>query len=353
MNTLTVNRRAFLRVTAIAGGGMLIASYVQPIADLAALTRPLDDFTPNAFIRIGADGSVTVIAKNPEIGQGVKTMLPMIIADELGVDWKVVKIEQALSDQAKYGRQFAGGSQATPTNWDDLRRMGAAGRQLLVSAAALTWGVAESECSAASGTVTHKPSGRKLGYGALAAKAATLPVPDPKTVQLKDPKDFTIIGTPQKGVDTPAIVTGKPLYGIDVKLPGMLYAMYEKCPVFGGKVKTANVDAVKAEPGVKHAFVVEGVGTSLNGLLSGVAIVADNWWLAKKARERLEVTWDEGPTASHSSVEYARKAAELGQGPAARTLRKDGDVDAALKGAAKTVEAAYFYPFISHATLES
>ena len=283
MSTLTVSRRAFVRVSAIAGGGMLLASYVQPVTDLAALETPLDEFTPNAFIRIGADGSVAVIAKNPEIGQGVKTMLPMIIADELGVDWKIVKVEQALSDQTKYGRQYAGGSTATPNNWDELRRMGAVARQMLVAAAALTWGVAEAECSAASGVVTHKPSGRTLGYGALTARAATLPVPDLKTVALKDPKAFTIIGTPQKGVDTPAIVTGKPLYGIDVTVPGMLYAVYEKCPVFGGKVKSANLDAVKAEPGVRHAFVVEGVGTSLNGLLGGVAVVADTWWAAKKA----------------------------------------------------------------------
>ena len=352
MSTLTVNRRTFVRVTAIAGGGMLLASYLEPITGLANAETPLDDFTPNAFIRIGADGTVTIIAKNPEIGQGVKTMLPMIIAEELGVDWKNVKIEQALSDQAKYGRQFAGGSTATPNHWDELRQVGAAGRQMLVAAAALTWGVAESECSAASAVVTHGPTGRKLKYGELVTKAATLTPPDLKTVTLKDPKNYTIIGTPQKGVDTPAIVTGKPLYGIDVKVPGMLYAVYEKCPVFGGKVKSANLDVVKAQPGVKHAFTVEGVGTSLNGLLGGVAVVADTWWAAKKAREKLEVQWDEGPTATHSSAWYARRAAELAQGPAARTLREDGDVDAALKGAAKTVEAAYFYPFISHATLE-
>ncbi|MSR06143.1 MAG: xanthine dehydrogenase family protein molybdopterin-binding subunit [Gemmatimonadetes bacterium] len=351
-STLPVSRRSFLRVTAIAGGGMLIASYVQPIADLAALTGSLEDFTPNAFIKIGADGSVTITAKNPEIGQGVKTMLPMIIADELGVDWKAVKVEQGLFDPVAYGRQAAGGSTATPTNWDNHRRVGAAARQMLIAAAALTWGTPADECSAASGIVTHRPSGRKLTYGALAAKAATLAVPDLATVTLKDPKDFTIIGTPQKGVDTPSIVTGKPIFSIDVKVPGMLFAVFQKCPVFGGKVKSANLDVVTAQPGVKHAFVVEQVGTSLGGLLGGVAVVADSWWLAKQAREKLEVTWDEGPTASHSSVEYARKAAELAQGPAARSLRKDGDVDAALKGAAKTVEAAYFYPFLSHATLE-
>src|SRR3989442_1670726 len=297
MTTLTVNRRAFLRVTAIAGGGMLLASYFEPFTSLAGATTPLDGLTPNAFIKIGADGSVTIIAKNPEIGQGVKTMLPMLIAEELGVDWKDVKVELAPTvDAAKYGRQFAGGSTATPNNWDELRRVGAAGRQMLVSAAALTWGVPDTECAAASGVVTHHPSGRKLKYGDLTAKAATLTPPDLKAVTLKDPKDFTVIGTRQKGVDTPAIVTGKPLYGIDVKVPGMLYAVYEKCPVFGGKVKSANVDAVKGELGVKHAFVVEG-GTALNGLLGGVAIVADTWWAARKARPNLPQAWAEGATA--------------------------------------------------------
>src|SRR5947207_7366554 len=251
--TVRVDRRQFLRVTALAGGGILLGSYLDSLDATAAYAASTGsgaaEFVPNAFIRITPDGAVTIIAKNPEIGQGVKTMLPMIVADELGVDWKVVKVEQALFDPVAYGRQAAGGSTATPTNWDNHRRVGAAGRQMLLSAAALTWGVPLDECSAASGVVTHRPSKKTLAYGALAAKAATLPVPDLASVVLKDPKDFTIIGTPQKGVDTPSIVTGKPLYSIDTKVPGMLYAVFQKCPVFGGKVKSANLDVVKAEPG--------------------------------------------------------------------------------------------------------
>jgi isoquinoline 1-oxidoreductase beta subunit len=349
MKTIAVSRRSFLRVTAMAGGGMMLMSYLPPVGDLAAAEAV--DFIPNAFIRIGADGAVTIMAKNPEIGQGVKTMLPMLIADELEVDWEQVTIEQALSDQAKYGRQFAGGSTATPTNWDELRRVGAAARQMLIAAAAATWAVPEADCFAASAAVTHRPSGRKLGYGELTARAATLTPPALASVQLKNPRDFKIIGTSRRGVDTPAIVTGKPLYGIDVKVPGMLHAVFEKCPVFGGKVAGANLDLVKAQPGVRDAFVVEG-GTALNGLLGGVAIVADTWWAARTARQQLRVTWNEGATAAQDSELFARRASEIARQPAARTLRRDGDVDAALRGAAAVVESAYFYPFISHATLE-
>jgi len=357
MHTTTLaalDRRSFLRVTGLAGGGLLLGLYLKSGPRLfaaAAAEESTTDFAPNAFIRITPDGIATIMAKNPEVGQGVKTSLPMIVADELDVDWRNVRVEQALSEPKLYGAQFAGGSLSTPMNWDGLRRAGAAAREMLVRAAAQTWGVPESECATEAGTVIHRPSGRKLSYGALAATAAKLPPPDPATLRLKDPKDYTIIGRAIPGVDNPAIVTGKPLFGIDVQLPGLRYAVYEKCPVFGGKVVSANLDRVRALPGVRAAFVLDG-GRDLQGLLGGVAIVADTWWDAQSARRQLRVTWDEGPAAAQGTDDFARRAADLGPKPGAVTLRNDGDVAAGLQGAAHVVAAAYAYPFIAHANLE-
>jgi isoquinoline 1-oxidoreductase beta subunit len=345
--TMRMSRRLFLQVSAAAGGGIILgACWNRAGADGTGAADQL-----NTFIRIGTDGMVTIVAQNPEIGQGVKAMLPMLIAEELDVEWKNVRIEQGPLDTDKFQNQYAGGSTATPNHWLPMRRVGAAGRAMLVSAAAQTWGVPEGECQTRAGAVTHRPTGRRLPYGELVTRAATLAAPDLESVRLKDPKDFTLIGTGVPNVDNRAIVTGKPLYGIDVTMPGMLHAVFEKCPVFGGKVASANLDEVRALPGVRHAFVVEG-GTALNGLLGGVAIVADQWWAAESARRHLRVTWNEGATADQGSEGFARRAAELAAQPAQRALRHDGDVERALAGATATVRAEYAYPFLSHASLE-
>ena len=353
MSPIALDRRAFLKISALAGGGMVIAAYLDP-SDLLAQGRqggpPAPPLTPDAYIRIAPDGVVTIMAKNPEIGQGVKTMLPMLIADELDVDWKDVRVEQADLDTTKYSGQSAGGSNATPSNYEAMRRVGATARAMLVAAAAETWSVPAAEITTASGRVQHAASKRTVGYGQLAAAAAKITPPDPATVRLKDPKEFKIIGQPIANVDNASIVTGRPLYGIDFSMPGMLFAVYQRCPVHGGKPVSANLDAIKKLPGIKHALLLQGAETGAP--YGGVAIVADSWWLAESARKQLQVTWNEGPGAAQSSAGFLARAKELSGQPAQRPLRTDGDVATALKGAAKVVEAEYAYPFLNHAPLE-
>ncbi|MFL6674392.1 MAG: molybdopterin cofactor-binding domain-containing protein [Massilia sp.] len=344
------SRRHFLRQSAVGGGALVLGLHGEGL--LAAVTRPVDGatFAPNAFIRIDARGLVTLVSKQPEIGQGIKTSLPMVIAEELEVDWKDVRIVQGDLDPV-YGGQGAGGSTSTPNNYNDFHRLGATARTILVQAAAQGWGVPASECTAAHGAVVHAASKRKLGYGALVAAAARLPVPDVKEVTLKDPSAFRLLGTRVGGVDNPAVVSGKPLFGIDVQLPGMLYAVYAKCPVFGGKPVSFNAAEIKAMPGVQDAFIVDGT-SNLNGLRPGVAIVANSTWAAFRARKQLKVEWDEGAGAGDSWAGFAAQAQAAARKPGASVMRKDGDPGAAFAGAAKTVEAAYSYPFISHASME-
>ncbi|WP_079434048.1 molybdopterin cofactor-binding domain-containing protein [Zoogloea sp. LCSB751] len=350
----SAGRRNFLRQSALASGGLVLGFYLNGTTQaVERLEKPAAGgagFKPNAFIRIGHDGVVTLVSKQPEIGQGIKTSLPTVIAEELEVSWKDVRIVQGDLDPA-YGRQSAGGSTSTPTNYEDFRRLGAAARLMLVEAAARSWKVPVGECFAGDSAVHHRPSKRRLGYGQLVDAAAALPVPDPKNVQVKDPKDFKLLGKRIGGVDNHQVVTGQPLFGIDTQLPGMLYAVYEKSPVFGGKVRSANLDAIKALPGVKDAFVIAGTD-ELRGLLPGVAIVAESTWAAWSARKQLQVDWDEGRFANQSWAGFVAEAQRLSGQAGGTVLRRDGDVGAALAGAAKTVEAAYSYPFISHASFE-
>jgi isoquinoline 1-oxidoreductase beta subunit len=333
-----LDRRGFIKISALAGGGILVGTYFRfGAASALAETAPAAaaNFAPNAFISIAANGTVTLIAPNSEMGQGAKTALPMIIAEELDVPWDKVTISQGDLNPA-YGRQAAVGSGSTPGNYGPLRQAGATARAMLVEAAAQTWGVPAAECTTENGAVLHRASGRHLGYGELAAKAATLPVP--ADVTLKDPNDFKLLGTRVPGVDNEKIVTGQALFGIDQTLPGMVYAAYVKCPVFGGKVASANVDEVKKLPGVRDAFVLDGI----NGLTPGVAIVAGSTWLAFTAAQKLKIQWDQGPGVSQGSEAMAKQAEAFGQ----------ADPGAALPVGATAIEAAYHYPFLAHATLE-
>ena len=358
---MQVNRRHFLQLGALAGGGLALALYEQrPLLAQGGWRGP--DLSPRAFIHIPPSGPITIMAKNPEIGQGVRTSLPMMIAEELDVAWSQVRVEQAMLDQAVYGGQAAGGSMSTPLNWDPLRRVGAAGRALMITAAAKRWRVPASECQTSAGTVKHAPSGRSFTYGELASDCAKLPLPDESSLKLKDPKDYTIVGKPTTDVDMPKMLTGKPLFGIDVRIPGMLYAVYHKCPVLGGTVRKVNLEQIRKMPGVRHAFIVAGKMTtgpvmpSDPGLEPGLAIVADTWWQAQAARLTVDVEWDMpagSPTAAQqSSEEFEKRAAALLQQTPSNIVRAYGDVDGALGSAAKTVEAVYSYPFLSHGQLE-
>ena len=342
-----LSRRAFMTVS-LAAGGAFVANFVLPGSALAQ-SGAAPSLT--AYVRIDPDGRITILAKDPEVGQGVRTSLPRIIAEELDADWAKVIVEQAPLDNKTFGRQVAGGSRSTPTNWMPLRRAGAAARQMLVAAAAQRWGVSADSCITEPGIVVHKASNRRLSYGQLAADAARRPVPALDQVVLKDPATFRLIGQPAAGVDNAKIVTGQPLFGIDTRLPGMKYAVFSKCPVFGGRVKQADLKSALAVPGVSHAFIVEG-REAPEGLSPGVAIVADSWWTANKTRPLLAVQWDEGDFTGQDSASFAARAAALRTQPPQRLLLKTGDADTAMARAVKTVEASYSYPFIAHAPLE-
>ena len=355
-----VSRRAFLTAT-VTGGALLLDVCFRGMSAAATARSPVTDVAMplNAYIRIAPDGIVTLISKIPEIGQGIKTGLPMILAEELDVDWKNVRVETAIIDPLHYGGQSAGGSRSIFLNYDAMRRAGAAGRRMLVTAAAQTWGVGESECTTAAGMVTHEPTGRQLSYGQLAAKAGTVPPPDLQKVKLKDPKDFKIIGTPVGGIDSPLIVQGKPIFGIDVTVPGMRYAVIERCPVHAGKIIAANLDEIKQLAGVLNAFIIRAADPGKPpyshmtvGLVDSVAIVATSWWQANQALSHLKVKWDEGPAAAYDSPGFARQAHELSTQAPVVTVRSDGDFKGAYGRAARKIEALYTVPFLAHATME-
>lgn len=347
---LTLDRRALLKAGALAGGGLMLTASL-PMVARAATGASAEPAMLTAYIKIAPDNSITIVGKNPEIGQGIKTMLPMLIAEELDADWdSQVRIEQAKFDPQKYGFQFAGGSFATPMNWLPMRQTGAAAREMLIAAAAQRWGVAPSSLRAEKGRIVDA-SGRSLTFGEVAEDAAKMPVPDLAKVKLKDAKDFSIIGRAIGGIDSPRIVRGEPIFGVDTQLPGMKYAAFERAPTFGARLVSANLDAAKAVPGVEDVIVMKG-GDNPELLIDGVAVIASNWWVANKARKQLQIEWDNGEWGSHSSAGYDARAKELFAQPPMTELGKSGDVDAAFGSAAKVLEAEYFYPFLAHVPME-
>ncbi len=342
-----LTRRSFIAASLAGGAALTFEAHVA----LAAGPGVSDAAVLNAFIRIMPDNTVIIGAKNPEIGQGIKTMLPMLLADELDVSWEQVRIEQTDANEKAYGVQVAGGSTATPTNWLPARQAGAAARSMLVSAAAAQWGVAASSLKTSAGRVIDAAGGRSATYASLAKAAAAQPVPDLAKVALKKPDEFTIIGTPKSGVDTPKIVRGEPLFGIDTRLPGLLHAAMVKCPVIGGSLVSYDDSAVKSARGVV-AVVPISSGQCPAGKQDAVAIVGTSWWTVQKLREKLAVTWDTAAQQGFSTVLYAKQAAEAFAKAPDLSLFKAGDADAALARAAKVVTADYSYPFLAHATLE-
>src|SRR5213079_1450328 len=287
-----VTRREFLEAAGVAGAGLVIGFHLPAAGRArAAAAAP---FAPNAWLRIGADESVLVVVDRSEMGQGVTTSLPMLLAEELEADWSKVRIESAPADKAytnpMFGMQGTGGSTSVRAAYTPLRKAGAAAREMLLTAAAESWAVDKAACRAEKGAVIHTPSNRRLTYGQLVAKAATVPLPG--DVPLKDPKDWKILGTRVKRLDSPPKVDGSAQFGIDAKAPGLLVAVVARSPVFGGTVKSFDAAQAKTVPGVKHVVQIS----------TGIAVVADGYWSAKKGRDALTVTWDEGPTGSVSST---------------------------------------------------
>jgi len=340
---INMSRRDFLKTSALIGGG-LILGFSLPLREsfYAAATPSAAPFTPNAFIRISADDVVTIIINKSEMGQGVYTSLPMLVAEELECDWSKVRVESAPVapeyNHTAFGIQLTGGSTSVSSEWERLRKVGAAAREMLVAAAAGMWKVDKPSCRAENGRVIHS-SGKKLTYGQLAEKAASMPVP--KEVRLKDPSRFKIIGRSLKRLDTPEKTSARAIFGTDIAVPGMLIAVVARPPVFGGKVKTFNAGKAKTVPGVKAVAQID----------SGVAVIADSFWSAHLGRETLEVVWDEGSLATFDTQSQREQYAELAKKPGAVAAQR-GDFRTAIAKVTKRIEAVYEVPYLAHAPME-
>jgi isoquinoline 1-oxidoreductase beta subunit len=356
-----VSRRAFLKTSGGTGASLVLGFYWRLRADASASASPASgtSFAPNAWLEIASDGEIKIWCGKSEMGQGVRTSLPMIVAEELCCDWQRVRVVQADLD-AKYGNQLTGGSLSVRTSFESLRKAGASAREMLISAAAAQWNVPRSECRAESSFVTHAPTQRQLAFEKLlVAASAFQPPADPP---LKKPSDFTLIGKPTRRTDCAAKVTGAAKFGLDTRVPGMLVASIERSPVYGGTPRRFNADEVKSAPHVRavlevksahltHQFGETSGPGSRNYSCAGVAVVADSTWAAMQARKLLKVEWNEPASASESTASLREKMLRLASEPGA-VIRSDGDFDKAHAVAATKIEAVYEVPFLAHATME-
>ncbi len=340
MSGATITRRAFLKTVSAGGAALVLAIHLPSrlFADGPDDETP-PEFVPGAFLRIGADGVVTIVVARSELGQGAHTAMPMLVAEELEADWALVRVEPALAHPDRYGDMTTGGSTSVRRGWEPLRRAGAAAREMLIGAAAREWAVARAECHAERGFVIHAPSGRRRAYGSLVAAAAGEPVPqDPP---LKAPAAWRLIGRDLPRLDAPDKASGRAVFGLDVRRPGQLTAAVARCPVFGGRAVAWDEAAARAVPGVRAVVPVS----------TGVAVVADSTWAAFRGRDALGVSWDEGEHAGLDSEELRRRFAALADGEG-RVLRDEGDFAAGFAAAARRLEATYELPFLAHAPLE-
>ena len=354
----TLSRRAFFKVSGVAGGGLTLGMALG-IRPAAAQNEASGDAVISPYVQIKPDGRINIFSKNPECGQGIKTGLPLIIAEELDVRWEDVDVVQADIDASRYGLQLAGGSLSTPMNWMAMREAGATARLMIMAAAAQQLYVPLSELTTRESKVIHAATEREFSYGEFAELAATMPVPERETLTLKNPGQFSLLGRRFTGVDNRAIVEGKPLFGIDTRLPDMVYATYTKSPALGGTAVSFNEAHIKGLPGVIDAFIVSPFGELIGSNIfqavrfGGVAIVASSTWAAMKAKQELEVVWDTGSadTAASWSALSTRARAMANQNGPMELLRK-GNTEAAFAEAEQVVEAYYEYPYVSHVNLE-
>jgi isoquinoline 1-oxidoreductase subunit beta len=342
--TAQLDRRAFLKTGVAAGGGLIVALYVPAVeAALSWQAPPPPAIVPFAYLKIASDNNVTVIANHSEMGQGIYTVLPMLLNEELQADWSKLRVESAPVDavynHTAFGIQMTGGSTTTASEWDRFRKLGAAARLMLVSAAAQQWGVPANTCKVENGVVLHPASSRKASYGSLATAATALPVPS--DIPLKPKSEFSLIGKPTKRVDTPAKTNGSAQFGLDVHLPGMLIAVVARAPVFGGTLRSFDSADTLKVPGVKAAVQIP----------AGVAVIAENFWAANMGREKLKLNWDDGPNAKLTTSQMLQDFSAQSEKPGA-IARKVGDPAAALASAAKKISATYDVPYLAHACME-